>query len=173
MLKSAPLLLLAQVAFVYAQQTPAFPRTEFLMQLRAELEDPQIVGETPVGGRRVFYVKSGTFAGPQVRGEVLPGGGDWVVVRRDGVSQLDVRITLRSEDGSLIFVSYRGLVDMDPGIRARIAKGEDLPASRYYFRIAPTFETASEKLDWLNRLIAIGVGKRTATGVIYDVFAIR
>ena len=90
-----------------------------------------------------------------------------------GLAVAWVQITLRSEDGSLILVSYRGLADIGREIRARIAKGEDLPPSRYYFRIAPTFETASEKLEWLNRLVAIGVGKRTATGVIYDLFAIR
>jgi hypothetical protein len=173
MLRNAALLLAAQVVFACAQETAVFPKTEFLMQLRADLEEPQIVGDTPVGGRRIFYVKSGSFAGPRLRGDVLPGGGDWVVVRRDGVSQLDVRITLRTEDGSLVFVSYRGLADISPDIRTRISKGEDIPPSRYYFRITPTFETASEKLAWLNRLVAIGVGKRTAKGVVYDIFAIH
>lgn len=154
-------------------QQAAPPRTEFLMQLRAELQDPQAVGETPLGGRRIFLVKGGTFAGARLHGVVLPGGGDWVLVRKDGVSQLDVRITLRCDDGSLIYVSYRGISDIPPGVRARIAKGEDVSPNEYYFRISPVFETASEKLGWLNRLVAIGVGKRTATGVIYDIFAVK
>jgi len=58
------------------QQTPAPPKTEFFMQLRADLDEPQNLGETPLGGRRIFYVKSGSFAGPRLRGEVLLGGGD-------------------------------------------------------------------------------------------------
>jgi len=155
------------------QQTPAPPKTEFLMHLRADLGQPQSLGDTPLGVRRIFYVKSGSFAGPRVRGEVLPGGGDWVLGRRDGVSQLDVRITLRSDDGSLIFVNYRGVSDIPPDIRERIAKGEDVPSTDYYFRITPVFETASDKLAWLNRLVAIGIGKRTAKGVAYDIFAVR
>lgn len=167
------LMIAACVAPAAGQQTPALPKTESLMQLRADLQEPQSLGETPLGGRRIFYVKSGSFAGPRLRGDVLPGGGDWVLVRRDGVSQLDVRITLRSEDGSLIFVNYRGVSDITPDIRARIAKGEDVPSSHYYFRITPVFETASDKLAWLNRLVAIGIGKRTATGVTYDIFAVR
>src|SRR4051812_40827530 len=61
-------------------------------------------------------------AGPRLRGAVLPGGGDWVSVRKDGVSELDVRITLKCDDGSLIFVSYRGVADIPPDVRARIAK---------------------------------------------------
>jgi hypothetical protein len=153
-----------------AQQAAPPPRTEFLMQLRADLEEPQAVGETPLG---ILYVKRGSFAGPRLRGEVLPGGGDWVLVRKDGVSQLDVRITLRCDDGSLIFVSYRGIADIPPDIRTRIAKGEDVSPDRYYFRISPIFETGSEKLAWLNRLVAIGVGKRTATGVVYDIYAVK
>lgn len=158
---------------ISAQQAAPSPRTEFLMQLRADLEEPQAIGETPLGGRRIFYVKRGSFAGPRLHGDVLPGGGDWVLVRKDGVSQLDVRITLRCDDGSLIFVSYRGIADIPPDIRARISKGEDVSTDRYYFRISPVFEAASEKLGSLNRLVAIGVGKRTTAGVVYDIFALK
>ena len=156
-----------------AQHSPPPPRTEFLMQLRADLEEPQVVGDTPLGGRRILYVKRGSFAGPRLRGEVLPGGGDWVLTRKDGVSLLDVRITLRCEDGSLVFVSYRGISNIPPDIRARIAKGEEVSPDQYYFRITPVFETASEKLAWLNRLVAIGIGKRTSAGVVYDIFIIK
>ncbi len=169
----ASLIIAGCVAPAIGQQAPAPPKTEFLMQLRADLDEPQSLGDTPLGGRRIFYVKGGSFAGPRLRGEVLPGGGDWVLVRRDGVAQLDVRITLRSEDGSLVFVNYRGVSDIPPAIRARIAKGEDVPSSAYYFRITPVFETASGKLAWLNRLVTIGIGKRTAKGVAYDIFAVR
>ena len=156
-----------------AQQSAPAPRTEFLMQLRADLEKPQVVGETPAGDRRIFYVKGGSFTGPRLKGEVLPGGGDWVLVSKDGVAHLDVRITLRCDDGSLIFVSYRGISDTPPDVKARIAKGEDVSADLYYFRISPVFETASKKLDWLNRLVTIGTGKHTATGVVYDIFTVK
>ena len=90
-------------------------------------------------------------------------------MRKDGLSQLDVRITLKCDDGS-IFVSYRGLPDISADIRARMAKGGDVPSDQYYFRIAPLLEP---KFAWLNRLLAVGVGKKTATGVVYDVFALK
>ncbi|MGA7158076.1 MAG: DUF3237 domain-containing protein [Acidobacteriaceae bacterium] len=156
---------------VPAQQAP--PRTELLMRLSAELAAPQEIGVTPVGNRRIYYVTRGEFAGPRLKGEVLPGGGDWVLTDKDGVSRLDVRITLRCDDGSLIFVSYRGIVDISPEIRARIAKGEDVSPDLYYFRISPMFETGSKKFAWLNRTVAIGLGKKTATGVAYDIFAVK
>ena len=61
---------------------------------------------------------------------------------------------------------------MAPEVRERILKGEIVDASEYYFRTALAFETATEKHCWLNRLIAVGVGRRTATGMVTDVFAI-
>jgi hypothetical protein len=64
-------------------------------------------------------------------------------------------------------------VDIPPDIRARIAKGEDVPADRYYFRITPVFETGCQKLAWINKLIAVGVGKKSSTAVTYDIFAVR
>ena len=148
-------------------------RSEFLMQMSAELEDSQQVGETPVGGRRIVYVKSGRFAGAALKGQVLPGGGDWVLVRKDGVSQLDVRITLRTDDGALIYVTYRGISTMTPEVRQRILNGEVVNPSEYYFRTTPVFETAAEKYAWLNKLVAVGVGRRTRTGVEYSVYAIK
>ena len=148
-------------------------RTEFLMQMSAELENPHQLGETPAGGRRIVYVKGGEFSGPGLRGQVLPGGGDWLLVRKDGVGQLDVRITLRTDDGALIFVTYRGIVIIAPEVRQRIRKGEAVDPSEYYFRTVPFFETASEKYAWLNKLVTVGVGRRTRTGVVYSVYAIR
>ena len=63
-------------------------RSEFLVRIVGELADHQNVGETPRGVRRIFCMKGGSFSGPRLAGEVLSGGGDWVLIRRDGVSQL-------------------------------------------------------------------------------------
>ncbi len=148
-------------------------KSEFLYEVRIELDAPQLIGETPSGLRRIIYVKSGTFAGPKLKGEVLPGGGDWVVIDQDGVIRLDVRITFRTDDGALIYVKYGGVFDVSPEILQRIRNGEKVDPSKYYFRIAPIFETAAEKYRWLNKIVAVGVGNRTQTGVIYTVYAIR
>ena len=143
------------------------------MELSAELEDSQMLGETPLGGRRIVYVKAGDFTGPGLKGTVLPGGGDWVLVRKDGISQLDVRITLRTDDDALIFVTYRGLLNMAPEMRSRIMNGGTVDPSEYYFRTTPTFETSSEKYAWLNNLVSVGVGRRTRTGVVYSIYSIK
>jgi len=157
----------------WGQEEPLPLHFEFLMQMSAELEEPQAIGDTPFGGRRIVYVKGGEFSGPGLKGRVLAGGGDWVLVRKDGVSQLDVRITLRTEDDVLIFVTYRGISSMAPEVRRRILSGEAVDPSEYYFRTTPSFETAAEKYAWLNKLVAVGVGRRTRTGVVYSVYAIK
>jgi hypothetical protein len=120
----------------------------------------------------ILYMKRGSFSGPKLKGEVLPGGGDWVLARRDGVAQLDIRITLHTDDNELIYVSCSGILDMAPVLRERILMGESVDPSEYYFRTALLFEAAAENYRWLNRLVAVGVGKRTATGMVTDVFAL-
>ena len=148
-------------------------KAEFLCDLTADLEAAQQVGATPHGTRRILYVKGGTFAGPKLKGEVLPGGGDWFLVRPDGAAELDVRGTLRTDDGHLIYVSYRGILDAPPAILQRLQQGErDIDPSQYYFRTTPVFETGSEKYGWLNRIVAVGIGSRTPTGVAYAIYAI-
>jgi Protein of unknown function (DUF3237) len=148
-------------------------RSEFLMRLRVELEAPLMLPDTPRGTRLILYAKGGSFSGPWLQGEVLSGGGDWVLERRDGVAELDIRFTLRSSDGQLIYVRCDGLLDMTPEIRQRIRSGEDVNPSEYYFRTSPVFETGSEKYRRLNRLVAVGVGRRTATGMVTDIFEIK
>jgi hypothetical protein len=146
---------------------------ELLFELSADLEAPQQVGATPHGTRRIVYVKGGAFEGPKIKGKVLPGGGDWLLVRPDGASELDIRGTLQTDDGHLIYVQYRGIIHASPAISQRFAQGErDIDPSQYYFRTTPVFETGSEKYGWLNRIVAVGVGRRTPTGVAYRVYAI-
>ncbi len=135
-------------------------RSELLFTMSADLEEPQDVGATPRGNRRIYYVTGGEFEGPRLRGEVLPGGGDWLRLRPDGAGELDVRATLRTDDGELIYSAYRGILRGAP----------DSPD--FYFRTAPMYETASEKYGWLNRVVAVGVGALTPTGVSYSVYEI-
>ena len=146
-------------------------RTELLYEItmQAEIDD---LGPTPSGHRRIVRVTGGTFAGPKLRGTVLPGGGDWLVERADGVRPLDVRITLRTDDGALIYAHYPGLFHAEAGVTERLFRGEAVDPSEYYFRTAPLFETASEKYAWINRLLAVGIGRRTRHQVVYTVYAV-
>ena len=147
-------------------------RTAFLFTVTIAVAPPQIVGATPIGERRNVPVTGGTFEGKRLRGIVLPGGSDWIVVRTDGVWQLDVRLPLQTDDGALINMSYKGFRHGPAAVLERLNRGETVDPSEYYFRTAPFFETASAKYAWLNGIVAVATGHRTASGPTYQVYEV-
>lgn len=147
-------------------------KTELLCELKITVGKAQNLGETPHGNRRIFPVTGGKFKGPKLNGDILPGGGDWLIVRPDGATELDVRIVLCTDDGQLIYVSYHGIIYTPPEVKQSISCGEAYDPSDIYFRSTPVFETGSEKYGWLNKIIAVGVGKRTSDAIEYAIFAV-
>jgi len=147
-------------------------RTRSLFLMRLDVRPLLIVGSTPGGYRRVGIVPGGSFEGERLSGTVLDGGSDWQTVRTDGATTLDVRLVLKTTDDALIGMTYRGIRHGPPDIVARIEKGEVVDPASYYFRINPMFETGSAEYDWLNRVVAIGLGHRRADGPIYSVFEV-
>ena len=148
-------------------------KTEFLFDMSVEIEEGQVIGSTPHGNRLIFYVKHGTFEGPKLKGKVLPGGGDWYLFRLDEVGELDVRVTLQTDDSHLIYISYRGIMHIQREVLNRIRQGEDVNPEEYYFRTAPFFETASEKYGWLNRIVSVGIGTYSPGRVSYSIYSIQ
>jgi hypothetical protein len=150
----------------------ADPGLDFLFEAQIELEAPQRLGATPLGGRAVYIVASGTFEGPRMRGIVLPGGGDWFLTRANGIGELDVRATLRTDDGALILMTYHGVLDASPGVVERVFAGEDVDPAEYYFRTAPRFETGDERYAWLNSRVAIASGRFAPGSVAYRAYLV-
>ncbi|MEN8145328.1 MAG: DUF3237 domain-containing protein [Gemmatimonadota bacterium] len=148
------------------------PSFELLAVLDIELDGSLAIGPVPLGTRQIFPIKGGTFEGPNMRGEILPGGGDWLLRRSDGASSLDVRATLRTDDGALIFSHYRGILYMPPEAIAKRQAGNQLTADDYYFRIAPFFETSADSYGYLNRTMAVGIGELGQGRVKYTVYSI-
>lgn len=140
--------------------------------LTAVLDPAQNLGRTPLGGRKIVRVSGGSLIGPRIQAEILPGGGDWALTRGDGVLMLDVRLTLRSHDGALIYVTYSGFRHGAPEVMERLARGGRVDPAEMYFRIAPSFETADERYDWMNRILAVGVGERLEAGPRYHIHEI-
>jgi hypothetical protein len=100
----------------------------------------------------------------------LPGGGaDWQLLRADGVLELDLRATLRTDDGALIWMRSFGFRHGPPEVIAAIGRGEPVDPARYYFRITPRFETAHPTYAFLNRVVAVATGDRRAEGPIYTI----
>lgn len=143
-------------------------RTELLFDIVVDLHPRLDIG----GGRVFFGAAGGAFEGPDLRGEVLPTGGDWAVFRPDGTMTLDVRLTLRTHDDALLHLTYGGRWRVPAELRAGVAD----PATRhlvdpadYYFRTNPLFETGSERYSWLNDVVCAGSGYLVEGGIAYRV----
>jgi hypothetical protein len=144
-----------------------------LFSITIKLQRTEELGDTPAGRRRVFPVAGGDFAGAKVRGAVLPMGSDLLLVRSDGSAQQDVRMLLRTDDGALILMTYRGVRHGSQEVNERIQRGEKVDGSEYYLRTAPFFETSSQKYSWINKIVAVGMGeRRSPDSVVYEVFEI-
>jgi hypothetical protein len=140
-----------------------------LMRVEVVVPPPQKLGAVPQGTRVIAAIAGGTFEGPRLRGKVLPGGGDWTLLRPDGVLELDLRITLETDDGALIGMSSFGLRHGPAEVLAALSRGEPVDPSEYYFRTAPRFETSAPQYAFLNRVMAIASGDRRAGGPIYSI----
>jgi hypothetical protein len=147
-------------------------KTTHLFAISLKVNEIQDLGQTPLGNRRVAVVEGGSFEGAKLKGTVLRGGSDWILLRPDGALQLDVRLTLSTHDGELIGMTYRGFRHGPASAIERLNRGENVDPSEYYFRAAPFFETASEKYDWLNRIVTVATGHRLPEGPVYQVFEV-
>ena len=128
-------------------------RSRPLLVLHLNTAPIQNVGAGPHGALVTFPITGGSFAGDRLRGKVLPGGDDWTVKRSDGVMELDLRITLETDDGALVYMTFAGIRDDGGGAS--------------YFRTLPRFETAEPKYAFLNRLLAVGAGEIRADGPVH------
>jgi hypothetical protein len=144
--------------------------TRPLFVMRLDVRPLLITGATPAGFRRVGIVPGGRFEGQRLSGSVLDGGSDWQSVRTDGTTTLNVRLMLKTSDAVLIGMSYPGIRHGPPEVISRVEKGEVVDPSEYYFRITPSFETSAPQYDWINRILAVGIGYRRADGPVYSIF---
>jgi hypothetical protein len=134
--------------------------SEFLYKINLTLDAPFDIGKVPIGKRVIYPVTGGTFEGPKLKGKIKAFGADWVLRLDSTTTKLDVRLILETNDGQLISNTYSGIVYNNPN-------------GTTYWRIAPVFETSSQKYAWLNYVLGIGVGSFIKGGVSYEVFAIK
>ena len=146
--------------FALAQtSTPKAPGFEYLGTLRAETGTRTVIENAPQGTRTIVQVTGGRFEGPKLKASVQIPAGDWITNRADGSYKLDVRLTLKTDDGAVILVTYNG-----------IGHTTNAGAS---LRIAPLFETGDARYKWLTQLQAVGVGERVGTAVTYDIYGLK
>ena len=156
----------------FAQSTEI--STEFLMTLYAPLNTPQAIDKSLL----IYGVPQGGWVkGPKISGTLIGPGGDWLQVLPDGTARLDVRATIETDDGALIYISYNGVIRGTESSQLKQQNGEVLKPDDLYFVVAPTMRTSSEKYAWLNHVQCIGKMVELKSGdgayVKYDFFIAR
>lgn len=150
-------------------------RTEYAMRLHAPLFAPHAVGRELL----IFHPKDGGYlSGPGLQGKVINPSGDWVRVLPNGNMKIDVRLTLKMDDGELVYMTYGGILKApDPASWSRFMSGKKINAPEWYYVITPSFETTSKKYQWLNDVQGIGKFVSIQTGedahVAFDIFLVR
>jgi hypothetical protein len=148
-------------------------KTEYAFTVRARLDAPIVVGEGPEGLRRFVPITGGTFSGPLLNGKVVPGSGDWQVVRANGVLLAEAKYTLQTPDGGLIAVTNRGLRHGPPEVMERLARGETVSPDTYYFRTSALFEApVGGANDWVNRTLFVATAEREPNTAIVHFFKV-
>jgi hypothetical protein len=149
------------------------PKLRHVYRIDAELDAPIDLGDTPGGHRRIIPWTGGRAEGPDFHAEVLGGGADWQIVRPSGSAVADIRYTLQTDSGALLYAQSRGIRHGEPDVLGRLAAGEDVDPSEYTFRTTVILETSSPELAWVNDGVFIAVGARQPSGVSYDVYLVE
>jgi uncharacterized protein DUF3237 len=146
---------------------------DFAFTVRASLAPLTAVGQAPDGLRRFVPIIGGTFAGPLLNGRVVPGSGDWQIVRSDGVLSAEARYILETADGVLIAVNNRGVRHAPPEVMAKLNRGELVPSTSYYFRTSATFEApVGSRHEWVNRTLFVATAEREPSTAIIHFFRV-
>jgi hypothetical protein len=160
------------MSFEQIPKVSVMPSLRLLYTSIIEVETPLLVGHSPYGERRIINIRGGAFSGPRLSGRVLSGGADWQIIRGDGIVEVEARYTFETHDGALIYVFNWGLRHGPKEVMEKLASGDKVDPSEYYFRTTPIFETGAPGYKWLNGIVAIGAGERRAHEVIITVYEV-
>ncbi len=151
---------------------PAPPALVPLTQIRCEVGQLVSLGQAKHGERRYVPLLGGTAHGPELNGRIVEGGVDWQINRHDGVLDIAAHYVIRADDGGLIEVQSDGMRHGTPEVMARLARGEAVAGSEYFFRTLMRFTTGAPPWVHLNKVMALAVGQRQASLVLLDVYRI-
>jgi hypothetical protein len=144
---------------------------EHVFDMGVELEPVQFI-PTATGLVMNYVARGGRVEGPRLRGEVLPGGGDALMVGSDQVGRVRVRATLRTDDDVLIHYTAGGVIKIPPDGLQRLEAGERLPFGETYVRTTPVLETSEERYSWLSESVLIGLNELSAGHIDYRIYRV-
>jgi hypothetical protein len=138
----------------------------------ATLKPAVEIGPGPFGTRNFFEVIGGTFEGKRLKGKILTGGGDWLLLTPDGFAHLDVRAQFLTDDGASLYVQYNGILQVNQKVTDALAHGANTDYGDQYFRTTPRFETGDPRYAWLNQSVFVAEGRVGPGRVEYKVYRI-
>lgn len=141
---------------------PFAPQFEFAFTVAIDLTPPIWIKPTSMGATRAaVWAAQGTFEGPRIRGKVIPmSGGDFPLVRPNGVIDFDARYLLETDDGTPIYLQSRGYRWAEGDAMERMQRNEPLEPHEYYMRVSPKFDVPEGPHDWLGKHIFVGVAEK-------------
>ena len=140
-----------------------------LVEFDSSIADQQEIGKTSFGQRRVYMVGEGKYWGERINGKNVSGG-DWVLINDQGLAELDVRKTIETDDGALIYMTYQGLYQFNEQLAAQVEQGTGYNFGDTMFQVQVQFETGDERYQWLNTTLAVAEGRETGSTIHYRVF---
>ncbi len=156
-------------------KSPAAPlNLEFAFTANVQLGEVRVLGRGPDGIRRFVPIVGGTVEGPDLTGRVIAAGGDSQIIRSDDVFVVEARYMIQADDGTLLSVINRGYRHGAPEVMARLARGEAVDPSEYYFRTAAQLEAPiGSRYERFNKLLFVGTAERTSDAAIVHFYRIR
>lgn len=149
------------------------PTLDYAFTATVTLAPPVEQGSIDGGRKRFIAITGGTVAGPLFQGTVLPGGGDWQTILPSGLTRVEAHYFLKADDGTVIEVTNPGVRTGSAEVIERLAKGENVDPSAYYFRTTPRFDVAAGKHEWLRRSAFVARGIRRPDRVEIDFYVVR
>jgi Protein of unknown function (DUF3237) len=149
------------------------PTLEYAFTARVEVATPLEIGEADGGRKRFIAITGGKVTGPMLSGDVLPGGGDWQMSEPGGLTQVHARYFLKAADGTVIDVDNAGVRVAAPEVIERLARGDDVDPTSYYFRTTPHFSVQAGPHEWLRRSTFVARGIRKPDHVLIDFYVVR
>jgi len=158
-----------------ANSAPAAPEPSlaYVFTARVNVAAPVEMGQADGGRKRFIAITGGTVSGPRLSGEVLNGGGDWQVIEPDGLTRVEAHYFIKATDGTVIEVTNPGVRVADPQVIEKLARGEDVDPSAYYFRTTPSFKVAAGPHGWLRRSAFVARGVRRPDHVLIDFYEVK
>jgi hypothetical protein len=149
------------------------PTLEYVFSVKATLAPPVEQGEIDGKRKRFIQITGGQVYGPKLEGEVLGGGGDWQAIAPGGLTEVWAKYQIKAKDGTVIGVTNSGVRTASPDVIERLAKGEDVDPSLYYFRTTTSFDVKAGPHEWLRRHAFVARGIRKPDHVVIDFYVVR